>query len=262
MIIKHPEKENIPALTELWMQAFGDTREFIAGFFRTGFSHDRCLLAEEQGQLLAALYWFDCTWEGKKVAYLYAIATDESHRGKGICKKLMAHTHQVLKDKGYVGAILVPADAGLARMYGKLGYQSVISSGGRQSGIEKSVIPKETDLSTPHLRCSAQDDTEKMEVQKITENHCQLDITPISVEEYRKLQEKLLPENAVVHTDAAFSYLQTFASFYKTKDGICCKTQEHIQEILPYTPTGKNRAMYLSLTEDKTLPAYFALPLA
>lgn len=225
MIIKRPEKENIPALTGLWMQAFGDSKDFIDGFFRTGFSYDRCLLAQAQGQLLAALYWFDCQWQDKKVAYLYAIATHESHRGKGICTELMKHTHRHLQKAGYSGAILVPADEGLARMYGKMGY-----------------IP-----------CASQE---------MQNAKCKMQNEPISVAEYRKLQSDLLPPDAVVHTDAAFAYLQTFAGFYKTENGILCKTQEHIQEILPYTPTGKNRAMYLSLTEDKTLPAYFALPLA
>ena len=225
MIIKRPEKEHIPALTGLWMQAFGDSKDFIDGFFRTGFSYDRCLLAQEQGQLLAALYWFDCQWQDKKVAYLYAIATHESHRGKGICAELMKHTHRHLQKAGYSGAILVPADEGLARMYGKMGYIPCASQG------------------MQNAKCKMQNE-------------------PISVAEYRKLQSDLLPPDAVVHTDAAFAYLQTFAGFYKTENGILCKTQEHIQEILPYTPTGKNRAMYLSLTEDKTLPAYFALPLA
>ncbi len=225
MIIKSPEKEHIPGLTGLWMQAFGDSKDFIDGFFRTGFSYDRCLLAQEQGQLLAALYWFDCLWQDKKIAYLYAIATDEHHRGKGICNKLMQATHETLKQRNYHGAILVPAEASLFSFYGKMGY----------------------------LPCCPQ---------QMQNAECEMQNAPVSVSQYRKLQSDLLPPDAVVHTDAAFSYLQTFAAFYKTKDGICCKTEDSIQELLPYTPTGKNRAMYLSLTEDKTLPAYFALPLA
>ncbi len=222
MIIKQPGEENIPALTALWMQVFGDSAEFIQGFFRTGFRKSRCLLAEEKGQLLSALYWFDCRWGSKKVAYLYAIATDENHRGKGICRQLMEHAHQTLKEQGYAGAILVPAHEGLFKMYAKIGYN---------------------DCPWPRTQNAK----------------CKIQAEPISVTEYRNLQKSLLPANAVTHTDAAFSYLQTFATFYKTQAGILCKTEDKIQECLPGNPV--ESAMYLPLTEDKTLPTYFALSL-
>ena len=128
MIIKRPENEHIPALTSLWMQAFGDTEAFVKTFFSTGFAFERSMVCLEEDAVVAALYWFDCLWEDKKVAYLYAIATDADHRGKGICAELMKHTHRHLQQAGYAGAILVPADEGLARMYAKLGYRSVIST--------------------------------------------------------------------------------------------------------------------------------------
>ncbi len=228
MIIKHPTPAEQEGMLTLWEEAFGDSREFIKMFFSTGFSFDRSMLCTQNDQVAAALYWFDCLWNDKKVAYLYAIATKQEHRGKGICKKLMAATHNELLSKNYHGAILVPADEGLSQMYGKMGYQ-----------------PYEKSHNCP-----------------LSIVHCPFDLTPISVAEYRKLQKELLPKDSVVHTDAAFSYLQTFAQFYKTEKGILCKTEDSIQEILPYTPKGENKAMYLPLTEDKTLPAYFGLPLA
>ena len=225
MIIKHPTFADQEGMLTLWQEAFGDSREFIKMFFSTGFSFDRSMLCTQNDQVAAALYWFDCLWNGKKVAYLYAIATKKEHRGKGICKKLMAATHDELLSKNYHGAILAPADEGLSQMYGKMGY-----------------IP-----------CAAQG---------MQNAECKMQNVPISVVEYRKLQKELLPPNAVSHTDAAFAYLETFAKFYKTETGILCKTEDTVQEILPYTPKGENKAMYLPLTVDKTPPAYFGLPLA
>ena len=73
--------------TALWQQAFGDSRVFIDGFFRTGYSPDRCRFLERDGRLAAILYWFDCQWAGKKVAYIYSVATDKDFRGQGLCRR-------------------------------------------------------------------------------------------------------------------------------------------------------------------------------
>ena len=41
-----------------------------------------------------------------------------------------------------------------------------------------------------------------------------------------------------------------------------CKIEEDIQERLPWDGRGEMASMYLPLTEDTTLPTYFAHPLA
>ena len=111
-------------LKMLWHQAFGDGEEFIDLFFRTGFSPDRCQYLTENGQLTAALYWLDCAYRDQKQAYIYAVATHPDHRGKGLCRKLMEMTHQILARQGYTAALLRPADEGLRRMYRNMGYRT------------------------------------------------------------------------------------------------------------------------------------------
>lgn len=227
MIIKPPSPADIPALRRLWQAAFGDTEAFIDSFFRTGFSENRCLLAQKDGQLLAALYWFDCLWEGKKLAYLYAIATNEQHRGRGICTALMARTHALLAENGCCGAILVPADDTLARMYGKMGYVPccpVASPAGNG--------PTKTD--------------------------------EISPAEYEALRAELLPKGGVQHTTAAFSYLAGYTKFYRFPGGICCGWQAEgklqLQELLPPGDNAPTRSvLYLPFTQSATHPTYFAL---
>lgn len=225
MIIKHPEKENIPALTALWMQAFGDTEDFIKIFFATGYASDRCMLCLEDDALVAALYWFDCCWEEKKVAYLYAIATDENHRGKGICNALMKYTHRHLQEQGYAGALLMPAEGSLEGFYGKMGYRS---------------------MTPPAFSDDVQHKTALWEA-----------ITP---EEYLTLRQQYLPTGSVQHTLPALRYLGAFARFYRFPGGICCGDPELPMEKLPGYPG--DPAMYLSLDSTQTLPTYFALPLA
>ena len=45
------------------------------------------------------------------------------HRGKGLSRVLMADIHSQLALRGYSGALLVPQDASLRQMYGKMGYR-------------------------------------------------------------------------------------------------------------------------------------------
>lgn len=223
MIIEQGRQEQIPRLTALWQEAFGDSPEFIGKFFRTGFAPDRSAVADGGA---GALYWFDCRFRGKKIAYIYAVATEKKSRGKGICGKLMAYTHRVLKESGYAGAILVPAEEGLFQMYGKMGYIP----------LKKAVILSASEESPKHAKGSA---------------------TEISAEEYMRLREKLLPEGAVHHTEKAFSYMAEFMKFYRFDGGIFCGDAEDPAEVLP---GGKGEpAMYRPFDGDSDLPSYFAL---
>ena len=124
MIIDSPTPVPAPSLKRLWREAFGDTEEFLDTFFTTAFSADRFRCAMEDGEAVAALYWFDCLYEGGRIAYIYAVATAKSHRGRGLCRTLMADTHAHLSRLGYVGAVLVPCSKELFAFYGRLGYRT------------------------------------------------------------------------------------------------------------------------------------------
>ena len=67
--------------------------------------------------MAAALYWFDCRHRGRPIAYLYAIATQRALQKKGLCRALMTNTHVHLRQLGYAGCMLVPANSKLAKMY-------------------------------------------------------------------------------------------------------------------------------------------------
>ncbi len=123
MNIPAPTRESYPLLKSLWHQAFGDPMVFIDEFFETGFSPDRCRCLTVDGQVAAALYWFDAEKDGEKFAYLYAVATEKAHRGQGLCRRLMLETHSHLEKAGYTGAVLVPAEDFLWDYYGTMGYR-------------------------------------------------------------------------------------------------------------------------------------------
>lgn len=122
--IRYPSDREIPGLRRLWKQAFGDTDDYLDLFFGTAFAPMRSLCAMDGDAVAAAMYWLDAEFDGKPIAYLYAVATDAYYRGRGLCRRLTEQAHRILHDRGYAGAILVPAEPGLFIMYGKMGYQT------------------------------------------------------------------------------------------------------------------------------------------
>lgn len=251
MTIDKPGVGSLPGLRRLWQQAFGDSTEFIDGFFRTGFSPERCRCVETEGQVAAALYWFDCLWEGRKIAYIYAVATEKDFRGKGVCRALMEDTHRHLQSLGYAGAALVPSEEGLFALYGGLGYRSF--------------CPMKTLDITPGK--------EKVSVQ------------PISPAQYAELRAERLPRGGIVQGGDTLSFLASYAGFYVGGSGLFCAAQEgdtlYFQEFLGEPeelpgivaalgakrakvrlPGGeKPFAMYRSFTEDGQLPSYLGIAL-
>ena len=117
MTIDAPKTSHIPALKQLWQEAFGDDDAFLESFFSVAFSPNHCRCLFLSGQVAAALYWFDCSWKEEKVAYIYAVATDKAFRGRGLCSALMKDTHKHLFSQGYRGAALVPGNQGLFQLY-------------------------------------------------------------------------------------------------------------------------------------------------
>ena len=93
----------------LWGASFGDDG-WIDGFFRTAFREENTLAIIREGQIAAGLAWMETSCQGRKLAYLYAVATAPEFRHRGLCRELMENTHRLLAQRGYDGSVLVPAD--------------------------------------------------------------------------------------------------------------------------------------------------------
>lgn len=170
-------------LKQLWHMAFGDGEEFIDLFFRTAYAPERCLYLTEDDQITAALYWLNCEYRGQKQAYIYAVATHPDHRGKGLCRKLMDMTHNILKEQGYSAALLRPADDGLRRMYRKMGYR-----------VATGVTEFESAAGAP------------------------VPLKKIDAREYELLRRRYLPEDGVVQEGISTDYLASYADLYRGED--------------------------------------------
>ena len=243
---------DLTQLQSLWQQAFGDTTDAIDAFFSTGFSPDRCHYLLESGRPVSALYWLDCTLDGQKFAYLYAIATEKAHRGKGLCRRLMTETHEILRKQGYAGAVLVPAEKALFSLYEKLGYRYAATV--REFTCEAANTPAA--------------------------------LTQIDARQYENLRPQYLPAGSVLQAGATLDFYATYGQFYAGDDFLlACYMEEgklYTQEILGNTAlcsqilcalgaqTGSFRtpgeekpfAMYYPLQENCPAPRYLGFDLA
>lgn len=250
MTIDFPITADIPALKGLWSQCFGDPEPLINGFFAAGFSPEHCRCLKTQGEVAAALYWFDA-WQGKgRLAYVYAVATAPVFQGRGFCRALMEDTHRLLKEAGYAGAMLVPGGPGLFAMYESMGYQPF-------GGIrEFTCLPAEKPLALER-------------------------ITPA---QYAQKRRALMQSGGVIQEGAALAWLECFGAFYAGEDfllaGALDKDTLLVQELLGNTDAApgilaalgakqgrfrvpgqeKPFAMYYPLNRQEP-PAYFGLAL-
>lgn len=247
MTIKSPTQDHIPQLRKLWQQAFGDTDAFLDIFFSAAFSPTRCRCVLVEGGVAAALYWFSCEAGGQPLAYLYAVATDEKFRGRGLCRRLMEDTHSHLASLGYAGALLVPGDAGLREMYRGMGYADA-------AGIKK-------------LTCKAG--------QPVL-------LEEMDAAEYAVQRRKLLPPNGVVQEVENLRFLERLGRFYRGEDFLLCAVKEGDRLTAPellgnaaaapgivaalgckestFTVPGEETpfAMAIALTPDFQRPSHFA----
>lgn len=249
MIIDAPDPRQIPALRALWKQAFGDTDGYLDSFFCLAFSPERCRCIIKDGAPAAVLYWFDCAWEDKRLAYIYAVATDKVHQGQGLCRTLMENTHEHLKRLGYDGCILVPGSSELFRLYEKLGYTTCAYIREFESKASGEAIP----------------------------------LQPLDAEEYALCRRQMLPPGGVIQEGETLSLLAAQSRFYAGERCllVCAQGGEElvVSELLGDAdavpgvlaalgyPRGKVRApggqkpfaMYRSLTDDPAAPKYFGL---
>ena len=247
MTFDYPREDHVPQLRSLWKQAFGDSEAFLDIFFSAAFSPRRCRYAAEDARIAAALYWFDIRWDDLPCAYIYGVATDPQYRGRGICRELMEDTARILRSRGYGAALLVPQNAGLWAMYGKMGY-----------------LPA-TCLNEFH--CAASDHP--------------IPAREITAAEYAASRSSLLPAGSVTQEGENMTFLARISRFYQG-DGFLAtvsREPEHLR-ILEYlgdpggtaplvaflghreatvrTPgQGKPFSMYRPLSEGCTCPSYF-----
>lgn len=229
----------------LWAAAFGDDG-WIDSFLRTAYRPENTLAIFREGQLAAGLAWMQTSCQGRKLAYLYAVATAPEYRHQGLCRELMAKTQEVLTSRGYDGSVLVPADDGLRRMYAGMGYRNF-------GGVENLTLPAGEPVS----------------------------LRKVPPEEYAALRRKYLPVGGIVQENGAIEYLAESAKLYAGDGFLLAATEDEPMELLGDAsqaagivgslgkPEGTFRlpgtspfAMFRPICDDSWFPAYLGLDFA
>lgn len=249
MTIDRPAASQIPQLRLLWQEAFADTDGFLDIFFHRAFAFDRCRCVTKDGRVVAALYWFDCRWQEKKLAYLYAVATAKDCRKQGLSRALIENTHESLRQAGYNGVILAPAKSELFALYSKFGYRTCSHIHG--------------------FTCTAAGEP--------------IALMQVDPDAYAAARRRLLPQNSVLQEGVTLDFLSTYGWLYVGQnlalaaypyDGnlVVCELLGDPQAAPQILKTlgfreGSFRVpgqqtpftMYRSLTADETMPSYFGL---
>lgn len=215
------DREGIAAL---WRQAFGDTEQAVMDFFAT-FPNCLSYVAVEDGMVVSMVHALPQTLSPDlPAAYLYAVATDKAHRGKGLCRALMAFAEKDLKDNGFAACVLTPGEPSLFRFY-------------ENSGYETAFFRRRTPF--PGGR-------------------------PISAAEYARRRETIVTAPHMVYDEHTLLYARGLygLTFYETATGIAAAGDGYTAECLPEDLGGEPFAMVKWLAEKRAIsPAYLGLSL-
>ena len=185
-----PCESHLPNLRNLWKESFGDTDEFLNSFYSLAFSPSRSRIITMDEKVIAALYWFDCEYENKRIAYVYGVSVAEAFRGQGFGRRLLEETHAHLASLCYEGIVLVPNGQRLFEFYEKFGYQT-------------SGYVNEFEITAEMTSCADANDFLLHEINK---------------EEFAALRRKFLPKHSVIQEKENLDFLEAQAKFYAGED--------------------------------------------
>ena len=130
---------DIPILKKIWKEIFHDEDWYLDDFFRTYFKEGKsCLIWKEDDKIVAMLHMIPytyriCPHENKNAIYLYALATLEEYRGKGIMDALILEAFGSAGDSGEVSFLLiaiseVPAPISTSAIFNNLSFLGTTAS--------------------------------------------------------------------------------------------------------------------------------------
>ena len=114
----------------LWQRVFKDDGDFISEFLEFAEAHGRFYGLYSGKRLLSMLFMLDMPLsDGRKTykgAYMYACATDERMRKKGLFSLLYRNAEQELRRNGYDCVYCVPQCGELIEFYSRLGFDGAL----------------------------------------------------------------------------------------------------------------------------------------
>lgn len=172
-MITYAMNSDVETIKNIWKTIFHDEDWYLNDFFNTYFIEDQsCLLWKSEGEIIAMLHMLPFQYqtsanEKLNVIYLYALATLESCRGKGIMDALIKKA--VSDDRsGKTVYMLVAASDELTKYYEKRAFIRVQSHNSRNN----------TERKNPFIH-------------KMQELMCDLDVNTLSVNQNTTLLDEI-----------------------------------------------------------------------
>ena len=105
--------EDLPRLTALWQEAFGDEKVVIEDFWNRCFDKIQVFCLFERDVLCAMacalpLQYVDMEGESHACPYFYAVATAKSYRNRGLCRSLLTQAEAFLQKQVSAQLSLLP----------------------------------------------------------------------------------------------------------------------------------------------------------
>jgi len=120
-ILRPAVNNDLDDLATLWAEVFGDPPEFIRAMLTDAKLTECAQCAQADGCVQSAMFAFEgISLGGAKAAYLYALATRESARGRGIGSAVLLSLIRRCFSAGAEIVFLSPASASLADWYRKI----------------------------------------------------------------------------------------------------------------------------------------------
>lgn len=218
-MLRLAEKSDLPGITALWQESFGDSPEAVCDFFRA-FPDCLSYVAGEHGAIASMVHALPQVLSpDMPAAYVYAVATRRDCRGQGLCRELMAFAEADLRRRGFACCVLTPGEPGLFDFYEALGYETAFTR-------NRAKFPGGE---------------------------------PISLADYLARREQLLDGPHMVYDQKTLSYAARVygLSFYETQTGIAAAGSRYTAEVLPEDLGGKAFAMVKWLDSPQALRAAY-----
>ena len=122
----HPLPGDKEAMISLWQTTFLDSDEFVHLFFNRVYKPENTLVIKKDDNIISALQMipYEVKTAGGIIsaAYICGVCTLTVERGKGLMSVLMNEAFDVMRQRGYDIATLIPAHPWLFDIYKKFGY--------------------------------------------------------------------------------------------------------------------------------------------
>lgn len=115
-------------IMELWQRVFGDKRSDIEEFMVQLYRPEHAFTLSEKGRIVSMLHIVPLSDSVCKIAYIYAVATNEEYRGRGFATQLITKALEIVDSSDFDCTMLIPSNSGTARFYEKFGFRHTDST--------------------------------------------------------------------------------------------------------------------------------------